>query len=549
MALVNCTITSSTNTEDTSGNYGDRELLITPNEGFEVFAEDLTVEGVSYGENSDILIFVDGVNGVEFSYETEVGDIIDSVTLSQDGSKVKALVDFEDSYTISENEVITINIAGEATAITDYGLVRPAIIDSAVYDLEETTVDITKDNSATDNIVLVEGISDKDTHYLNADVPLDTWKKIGEVTITTDTGNSGYTFSYPPYLSSNGSEVSLSKFDLIQTSINEDPDTGQITEYGFDLMFKDTGATGFVWPLVPAGTEVPFVGKPYWEWNAITDPDITAALNIKVQIMDLPEYDYVIDGVDLGGGTEDVTSGSDVIPSGGTPPDEPMDTWYAGDAESTFGVSVTEVGGVDVTTEVVGTTTTFTMGASGLQNIPLTFLENQTATTKEYDVVISGTGATAILSQVKKTSGGAHVPYAGVGTSSVTNRYIQLGSTDVNIDITSIGWDTLTSETHNTKTAPPLSSISGRQIGFEIIRHDSVDSDNAAKITGDIFYEKMSYEDLDIEINFEDWFEIVSRNFAPKAVPPSSVLSITNAKGAVVTIANLTPEVVEKSNT
>jgi hypothetical protein len=545
--LTNCTITSEEVVGET--NFPSTTLVISPNEGYTIAAQAVSIQDVSYATNSNSLVYTDGSTVVFPRVSNAVGSIVTNVTLSDVGGKVNVLVNIADAYTITADTPLPIDITVTATAITDYGLVRPAIIESAEYQLEETTVTITNNNSATDNIVLVEGVSDENTHYLNAEVPLDTWKKIGEVTITTDIGNSGYTFNYPPFLSSNGSEVSLSKFDLIQTSITEDPDTGQITVYGFDLMFKNTGTTGFVWPLVPVGTVDPFIGDPYWKWNAITDPDITAVLNIKVQIMDLPDYDYVIDGVDLGGGTEDVTSGTDVIPSGGAGTyngveysEEPFDIVFSGSNGAEVTIEVTEVsGGTNVTTEATGSnsSTVYTMSDLGFVNIPLGFALS--TTTKEFDVTITGAGTTAILSQVKKTSVGSHTSYSTEGSSSATNRYIQLGSANVDVIIEDggDGWSRNGGDGSITKSGLPLSDTSGKDTFtftmnytgniqkkpsaptvFDTINNEGVvvtvknlvltTSTVTGTITGDIFYERMGYKTKTFTLDFNDWFELDS---------------------------------------
>jgi len=473
-------------------------LYISPNEGYTMSASNVTP-----GSNPT------GVTSITKADTTSAGAT---------DNKVLITVDIDNAHTVSGNSIINLDITAAATAITDYGLIRPAIIENVDQALIETTVTMTGTSTTTTDVGNI------DVHYFNAEVPFDTWTKIGTVTVDAD---NDYTIVYPPYLVSNGSEVGLSKFDLIQTSVTEDAVTGIISNYVFDLMFKDTGATGFIWPLG-------------WAASAITDPEMSAVLSVKTILVDVPEYDHVIDGVDLGGGTEDVTSGSDIIPSGGTPPDEPMDTWYAGDAGSTFGISVTEVGGSAVTTEVVGTTTTFTMDASGLQNVPLTFSANQSGNTKEYDVTISGTGTTAILSQVKKTNdGNAHVPYSGSNTSSVVNRYKQLSNTNVSI-ITQGGgnnWSRNGGDPDKTKTDSPLSTISGKDTftftrnctgniqkkpgaptTFDTVNDEGViitvknlaltTSTVTGTITGDIFYERMGYETKTFTLDFNDWFEL-----------------------------------------
>tara|TARA_R110000737_G_scaffold209889_1_gene227679 strand:- start:314 stop:1135 length:822 start_codon:yes stop_codon:yes gene_type:complete len=267
---------------------------------------------------------------------------------------------------------------------------------------------------------------------------------------------------------------------------------------------------------------------------------MSAVLSVKTNLVAVPAYDYEINNVDLGGGVEYTESGSDIIPSGGTLLGEPMDTWYAGDSEATFGIGVVEVGGSDVTSAVVGSTITFTMNPSGLTNVPLTFAPNTTSTTKEFNVTVSGTGTTAILPQVGKTANKSFTPYTTSGTGHVTNRYKQLGNANVSISVASSGFDELVTNTHIDKTVKPLLPISGKQVGFAITRQSS-GSGNTAVITGDIFYEKMGYKDKSFTIDFSDWFDYSANTFAPKSTLPSSVLDTTNTVGAVVTIKNLVP--------
>ena len=509
--LTNCTMNNVTITvpggEALTDTVAATQVLhISPDEGYTISAD-----GVDTGSVPT------GVTSINKANTTSAGAA---------DNKVSITVDIDNTHTVSGNSTITLDITATATEITNYGLVRPAIIENAEHALIDTEVTMAG-NSGVSVLTEKSDVNNVDTHYFNSEVPFNTWTKIGTVTVDAD---NDYTIVYPPYLISNGSEVGLSKFDLIQTSVTEDAVTGIISNYVFDLMFKDTGATGFIWPLG-------------WAASAITDPEMSAVLSVKTILVDVPEYDHVIDGVDLGGGTEDVTSGSDIIPSGGTPPDEPMDTWYAGDAGSTFGISVTEVDGSVVTTEVVGTTTTFTMDASGLQNVPLTFSANQSGNTKEYDVTISGTGTTAILSQVKKTNGGnAHVPYSGINTSSVVNRYKQLSNTNVSI-ITQGGgnnWSRNGGDPDKTKTDSPLSTISGKDTftftrnctgniqkkpgaptTFDAVNDEGViitvknlaltTSTVTGTITGDIFYERMGYETKTFTLDFNDWFELVTQ--------------------------------------
>jgi len=494
-------------------------LYISPNEGYTMSASNVTP-----GSNPT------GITSITKADTTSAGAT---------DNKVLITVDIDNAHTVSGNSIINLDITAAATAITDYGLVRPAIIENAEHALIDTEVTMVG-NSGVSVLTEKSNVNNVDTHYFNSEVPFNTWTKIGTVTVDAD---NDYTIVYPPYLVSNGSEEGLSKFDLIQTSVSE-PVDGIIAQYEFDLMFKDTGATGFVWP---SG----------WLASAITDPEMSAVLSVKTILVDVPEYDYVVDGVDLGGGTEDVTSGSDIIPSGGVGTyddteysDEPFDIVFSGSDGAEVTIEVTEVSGdTDVTTEATGnnSSTVYTMSDLGFVNIPLGF--EPSTTTKEFDVTISGVNTTAILSQVEKTSTGAHTPYSGASTSSATNRYIQLGSTDVNVDIISTGFDTETSNDHTTKTAGPLSSISGREVGFTIIREDS-NSNNKAKITGDIFYERMGYKTKTFTLDFEDWFDYDenNKNFTVKPTLPSSVLDTTNTVGAVVTIKNLTPTVVNSQS-
>ena len=120
-----------------------------------------------------------------------------------------------------------------------------------------------------------------------------------------------------------------------------------------------------------------------------------------------------------------------------------------------------------------------------------------------------------------------------------------MGNADASINITSSGFNAQVSNTHVTKTVKPLLPTSGRQVGFLIVRNGS-GSTNTARITGDIFYEKMGYESKNFDIDFEDWFDYDNSGkvFTVKSTLPSGVLNTTNTIGAVVTIKNIVPTVV-----
>jgi|21_taG_2_1085346.scaffolds.fasta_scaffold01428_3 hypothetical protein len=521
--LTNCTITSEEVVGDT--NFPSTTLVISPNEGYTIAAQAVLIQDVSYATNSNSLVYTDGSTVVFPRVSNNVGSIVTNVTLSDVDGKVNVLVNIADAYAITADTPLPIDVTATATAVTNYGLVRPAIIENATQALTSTTVTMAN-NSGVSVLTEKPNVNNVDTHYFNSEVPFDTWTKIGAVTVNA---TSNHTIVYPPYLVSNGSEEGLSKFDLIQTSVTEDAATGIISNYVFDLMFKDTGATGFVWPST-------------WLASAITDPEMSAVLSVKTVLVTVPTYTHVVDGVDLGGGIDGVVSSSDMIPSGGTPSDELVDLLVEGDEGATFGVGVAEVGGGDATAAVVGTgSPTYTIDASGLQNIPLTFSSNQTGSTKQYDVTISGTGTTAILSQVRKTSGGAaYTPYSGGNTSSAVNRYKQLGNANVSI-ITEGGgtnWTRDGGNVNKTKTAAPLSSNSDKDT-FTFVRDrganiktksgspttfDTTNSKGAVvsiknlstsvngtdgTITGDIFYEKIGYETITFTLDFNDWFELV----------------------------------------
>ena len=504
--LTNCTmesviITVAGSTVLTDTEAATQILKIIPNEGYVISASDVTVGTAPTGVSTIT------------KADTGVAAAVDN--------KVSITVDIDNTHTVTADSIISLDIAASAEPIVNYGLVRPAIIENVSQALNNGTAVFTHTSIST--ITEKSNINNVDTHYFNSEVPLDTWVKIGVLTVST---TDNYTIVYPPYLVSNGSEVGLSKFDLIQTAIPvEDATTGIISQYVFDLMFKDTGTTGFNWPS-------------NWLATAVTDPEMSAVLSVKTNLVTVPAYDYEITTGELGGGIEYTEGSSDIVPSGGL---QPMDVVYGGDPGSTFSVDVAQVNGSDVTSSVVGSTTTFTMNPSGLTNIPLTFAANADATVKEFDVTISGTGTTAILSQVNKTSDGANpVAYAGANTSSVTNRYKQLGNADASISVISSGFDTQASNSHLAKTVKPLLPTSGKQIGFTIIRQSTASS-NTAVITGDIFYEKMGYKDKSFTIDFSDWFDYSTNTFALKSTLPSSVLDTTNTVGAVVTIKNLVP--------
>ena len=501
--LTNCTmdsviITVAGSTALTDTEAATQVLTITPNEGYVISGNSVTTGTLPAG-----------VSSIQRSNTSTPGQV---------GNKVSITVDIDDTHTVTANSVINLDITASAVAIVNYGLVRPAIIENVSQVLSNTTAVFT--NTSLSTITETQNVNSVDTHYFNSEVPLDTWVKIGTLTVST---TNSYTIVYPPYLASNGSEVGLSKFDLIQTAITENATTGIISQYVFDLMFKDTGTTGFNWPSD-------------WLATAVTDPEMSAVLSVKTNLVTVPVYDYGINNVDLGGEIEYAESSSDIIPSGGL---QPMEVVYAGDPGSTFSLGVVQVDGSDVTSSVVGSTTTFTIGSSGLTSVPFTFTTNGAAPVKEFDVTISGTGTTAILSQVNKTSDGANpVAYTGANTSSVTNRYKQLGNADVSISIASSGFDEQVTNTHTAKTVKPLLPTSGKQVGFAITRQ-SDNSGNTAVITGDIFYEKMGYKDKSFTIDFSNWFDYSANTFALKSTLPSSVLDTTNTVGTVVTIKNL----------
>ena len=514
--LTNCTMNNVTITVPGSTALTDavaatQVLHITPDEGYVISATDVTTGTLPDGEVTSI-------------------NKTDTTTASTVGNKVAITVDIDNTHTVTGNSTITLDITATATAITDYGLVRPAIIENATQTLTSTTVTMAN-NSGVSVLTEKPNINNVDTHYFNSEVPFDTWTKIGTVTVNA---TSNHTIVYPPYLVSNGSEEGLSKFDLIQTSVTENADTSIISNYVFDLMFKDTGATGFAWPSA-------------WFDSAITDPEMSAVLSVKTILVDVPDYEYVIDGVDLGGGTEDVTSGSDMIPSGGAGTydgveysEEPFDIVFSGSNGADVTIEVTEVsGGTNVTTEATGNdnTTVYTVDTSGFVNIPLGF--ELSTTTKEFDVTISGTGTTAILSQVKKTSGGSHTAYSVANSSSVTNRYIQLGSTDVDVIIQDGGadWTRNGGDASRTKSGSPLSTTSSKDSFTFTMNYtgdiqkksgapttfDTTNSEGVVvtvknlalttngvtgTITGDIFHERMGYKTKTFTLDFNDWFEL-----------------------------------------
>jgi len=561
-------------------------MIISPDEGYTITAEDIVIEDIDYTSNSSSLVYTDGAYGVEFPrVENGVGSIIDTVTLSDESDgTVKVEVDLDNDYTITTNTTLKIDVAGNATAIEYYGEVRPAIRDIADRFLDGTTVTIASYGGNT--IEKHIGANDLDIHYFNSEIPIDTWSKIATITVATS-GN--YSFNAPPILVPyQANTIALSEFNLIQTSVTEDAITGQITEYVFDLMFKNSYTTGFTWVQTPLGSSPDY--NPYWLDQGVVDPDITAVLWVDTFEMDIKDYDLEVTGIDLGGGSEESPGGSNVIPNDGLGKfGETIDTYIYGDP------------GAEVTVEVLdnsnGTTLLEDVGLeshdpnntgtpipiiqkiddTGKLKVELDFSNyaNGSTSVNTFDLIVKGVDKTAVLRQMKKSPGATDdfTEYSGADTSVVKNRYYQYpqnasitvtvsgssnnsssedtnwviinGASNANIisawyvdgEGSNIEGSRVGEEGEITDT--PL-SYNTKAVNFNIIMQSFEENGNYCRITGDILFERIGSENVTVDLDFNDFFthDVATKSFTLKTTPYVE-LNTTNGYGAEFEVVNL----------
>ena len=113
------------------GNLASAIFNIIPDEGFVIDAEDFNVDNVSFATNGS-LTYTDGTNGVNF-----LGGGITSLTLENTyiggelGNKVKVTVDINNSYNVSSDANLTIDIDGAGKPYNPTIDVIPHIVDTA----------------------------------------------------------------------------------------------------------------------------------------------------------------------------------------------------------------------------------------------------------------------------------------------------------------------------------------------------------------------------------------------------------------------------------
>ncbi|MCS5550664.1 MAG: hypothetical protein NZ811_03995 [Gammaproteobacteria bacterium] len=584
--LNNCTITSVTVVG--SNDLATSSMIISPDEGYTITAEDIVIEGINYTSNSSSLVYTDGAYGVEFPrVENGAGTIIDTVTLSSEGDgTVKVEVDLDDGYAITTNTTLKIDVAGSATAIEYYGEVRPAIRDIADRFLAGTTVTITPYGGNT--IETYTGANDLDIHYFNSEIPIDTWSKIATIIVAT---SGDYSFNAAPILVPyQANTVALSEFNLIQTSVTEDAITGQITEYVFDLMFKNSYTTGFTWVQTPLGSSPPY--DPYWLDQGVVDPDITAVLWVDTFEMDIKDYDLEVTGIDLGGGSEESPGGSNVIPNDGLGKfGETIDTYIYGDPGAEVTVEVLdnsndttlldEVGlGFQDDPNNPGTSIPIVqkIDDTGKLKVELDFSDysNNSASVSTFDLIVKGVDKTAVLRQMKKSPGATDdfTEYSGADTSVVKNRYYQYPE-NASITVTVSGssnnsnaedtdW-VIINGASNTNiisawyvngegsndagsriggegkiTGTPL-SYNTKAVNFNIIMQSFEENGNYCRITGDILFERIGSENVIADLDFNDFFthDVATKSFTLIDPTPYVKLNTTNGYGAEYEVVNL----------
>ena len=265
MALDNCKLVGSgglpnkvevTATENVN-NIPDQTLFIIPDEGFTVAAEDFSVFNVTYGANSNSLVYNPSGN-------------IDTITLSNTttahslDNKVKVVVNLINSFSISSDTVLPIDLDGKGIEITSTIDVIPHIIDTA-YDMPypnlTLTIEKVSDNppviNNTSKLTHSHTVAPYDVTYLPCTIQANTPTKIATITVDSPASpGNGIQFGQvtPPYIDTIGGEASYGlsgvlKYELVEVvSSQVVQSNGAITKRVYELFYQNHESHNFPWP-------------------------------------------------------------------------------------------------------------------------------------------------------------------------------------------------------------------------------------------------------------------------------------------------------------
>jgi hypothetical protein len=249
MALINCTINSAS--VEVTGDVADiatQELYIVPNEGFTVSKIDFSVGDISHASNgSDIW--------------TITGTTIDTITLTDTtsphmvGNKVKVEVNLDDTYSISSDTQLIIDIDGEArdeNVIT----VNPVLVQGDFWysggdygDYTDCDITVTADAGngftvAQTTHTTVNNNGESHEHWtFTGNVLSGISTKIGTVSVERATEHVVDRSVNSANIYSQGSswDIGHSKFEALNNTLtNLDSWGDKVT---FDLYFSDTSST------------------------------------------------------------------------------------------------------------------------------------------------------------------------------------------------------------------------------------------------------------------------------------------------------------------
>tara|TARA_B100001939_G_scaffold328236_1_gene323303 strand:+ start:10465 stop:12378 length:1914 start_codon:yes stop_codon:yes gene_type:complete len=593
MALDNCKLVGSgglpnkvevTATENVN-NIPDQTLFIIPDEGFTVAAEDFSVFNVTYGANGNSLVY-------NPSGDIDIITLSNTTTAHSIDNKVKVVVNLVNSFSISSNTTVPIDLDGKGVEITSTIDVIPHIRNVA-YSMPYPNLTVTIDK-VSDNPPVINNTS-KLTHdhvnvpfditYLPCTIQANTPTKIATITVDSPASPGGGAFwsmVTPPYIDSIGGEASYGlsgvlKFELVEiVSSQVVQNNGAITKRVYELFYQNHESHNFSWPSnyhaigTSAYTDAcelvltrPLYINPLESSTGNTIDFINMHDDIIIADGDVPDKtidDGNVSLVNIGSlNPSGVYFNNDVGIITKSTEDEPNIISIQGTPGSQFTLLLQEDGHTKSGNGGLPTGTQ-TIPESGVFKTAMTDIEENLVgrgggtATKNFDLTIQAVGTSAVSQSAGRAQQKPNTTIASGDANSITLRYVQpIGVANVKVTGSAsgnIGTNTVV-DTANTTNGADGSNCLAAQItgvGMSLVEtqshlpnvHEFVDFTmtrsginnrvNSCVITGRVYFYKFGSSDVNINIDFNDIFEEDSNKSPIEFVVKSGK---TNPTGAV----------------
>jgi len=466
MALENCKIVQDVSADQIVGqaDITSAVLYIEPDEGYVVAAE-------FFEDNTQV------------TYPENVGKInmpcvlSDTGTPSTIGNKVKIVVDFSDTYSVSVDTTLNIDIDGKATPDNERNITAGLIEDLSgvlISGVAATNITIVPESDVTHTTyvgcdgspsLLTNPLVDN-IHYFNTNVDPGVQKKLATITFAT-TLPSGFVnyFASQPSKYSIGDGTGFSKFELIPNydSFFQTQTLSALgsvpTQYVFDLLFTDT--TDVDSDYTP---ELSMVSGGFHDGYVVA---------VDARILQTSAF---ISG--LGGDTDEVTGvvsegysivnvvtnfekfnngGGNIIPTSGINKSNQPTVHIIGVPNSTFDITFRETKVIEYATDrALGTGGIGTFDGEipdmpvGTVKIPrsgeylfkfpeVSALSSSFRGWKEFEMVITASSDTTITDNVMHIGGS--IKNSGAVSTKITNKFYQYPRVNIKIEMNkNSGW-------------------------------------------------------------------------------------------------------------